>query len=81
MMKLCGLKIEGVRFLTKDEMTDEGWDYGAGIALVLSNGSVIYPSADDEGNGPGALFMKNVDGEMGHIYPFDQDQPVDSRIN
>jgi hypothetical protein len=26
------------------------------IVIVFDNGTAIYPSADDEGNGPGALF-------------------------
>lgn len=80
MTEINGLKVTGIRFLTKEEMKDEGWIYGnrVGIALMLSNGSFIYPSQDEEGNGPGAFFMKNADGECFHLYPFDE-KPFDMK--
>ena len=58
---LEGTSIVKVRAMTKAEIKREGWDYCVRsdeslIALVLSNGYVVYPSRDDEGNGPGALF-------------------------
>ena len=41
--------------MTDAERLKENWDYGT-IVLVLGNGTIVYPSQDEEGNGPGALF-------------------------
>lgn len=56
-----GRKIVGAKVLTAEEMEKEGWDSSHGYcepctALILDDGSLIYPSQDHEGNGPGALF-------------------------
>lgn len=55
-----GLKIVGFRKMTESELEGEGWEtdlsYDPAYAMVLSDGSVIYPSRDYEGNGPGAFF-------------------------
>lgn len=54
-----GLTITAVRHLTPEEMEAEGWEYNSQrpvICLELSDGSLIYPSRDAEGNGPGELF-------------------------
>ena len=60
--RLIGRTIKSVRPMTVEEMESEGWDYWHGSrtppVIVLDNGDTIYPSADDEGNGPGALFGK-----------------------
>jgi len=55
---VIGKRIVAVRRLTPQEMEAEGWECereGA-TALVLDDGSLIYPSRDDEGNGAGTLF-------------------------
>lgn len=58
--RMEGAKILEIRELTEEELIDEGWDDFSGhekpMGLVLDNGLFIYPSRDDEGNGPGALF-------------------------
>ena len=63
---IVGKKIVDVRPMTKAELSAEGWDdsYGGGmpVAVVLSDGSTLYPSQDPEGNGPGALFGKDTKG-------------------
>lgn len=59
---LVGRKIVACRYLTKEEMEGLGW-YERCIVLQLDDGSVIYPSQDDEGNGPGALFGNTKDGD------------------
>ena len=54
-----GLFIQEVRAMTDAEKEWEGWDddnRGCRTVLVLSDGSTIYPSRDDEGNGPGTMF-------------------------
>jgi len=56
-----GLTIAGVRYLTADEMKAEGWQGDTCVAVVLSDGSLIYAAMDYEGNGPGALFGRMRD--------------------
>lgn len=56
-----GLTITGVRYLTPQEMQTEGWEGGTCVAVVLSDGSIIYASQDYEGNGAGALFGRMRD--------------------
>jgi hypothetical protein len=55
--------------MTKKEAEAEGWDidlrFKTAPVLVLDDGSKIYPSADEEGNGPGALF--GVDKKGNHF--------------
>lgn len=59
---VVGKKIVEIRAMTKAEIEAEGWDKGT-TALVLDDGTVIYPSQDDEGNGCGALFGVEKDGK------------------
>ena len=54
-MNIEGRKIVSVRPLTKEEYGLEEW-YETAICLVLDDGTIIYPSSDEEGNNPGALF-------------------------
>jgi len=59
---MVGLKIREIRVQTKAEMEYEGWDMPATV-IVLEDGTLIYPSQDEEGNNAGALFgMKNGEG-------------------
>jgi hypothetical protein len=51
---LVGRRIAGVRWMTQDEQEQLGWD-NAAVVLELDNGTLVWPSADDEGNGAGAL--------------------------
>jgi hypothetical protein len=64
-------RITNIRSMTKEEMEAEGWDdhRGAPTVLELDDGSIMYPSMDDEGNGPGALFGRRADGVMVCIMP------------
>jgi hypothetical protein len=54
--------------MTDDEVDAEGWTRPGDaepVALELSNGQVMYPAADAEGNGGGALFgYTDRDGEV-----------------
>jgi len=62
MMNIIGRKIVDVINLSKDIIEAEGWEdtpYTC-IGLLLDDGNIIYPSQDEEGNGPGALFGKDV---------------------
>lgn len=59
---LVGRRITEVRYLSVDESNALGWDGSRAIVLVLDNGALFFPSSDDEGNGPGALFGQGADG-------------------
>lgn len=52
---LVGKKITKVRYMTEHERDGHGW-YGRPLLIYLDDGTVIYPSQDDEGNEAGALF-------------------------
>jgi hypothetical protein len=76
-----GLTITGVRYLTRPECITEGWGeamgvYDAAVALTLSDGSMIFASADYEGNGPGALFGRMRTGEQFILSPAQKEVAV-----
>ena len=52
---LEGKKIVKVRAMTAAEQRNLGW-YGNCVVLELDDGTKLFPSQDEEGNGPGALF-------------------------
>jgi hypothetical protein len=52
---LVGKTITKVRYMTEHEMDGHGW-YQKALMIYLHDGTVIYPSCDDEGNEAGALF-------------------------
>lgn len=52
---LVGRKIVAARYMTDKEVNDMGWGCKP-VVFQLDDGSVWFPSQDDEGNGPGALF-------------------------
>lgn len=56
---LSGLTITMIRPMTPTELDAEGWfAHGtAPLALVLSDGTLLYASQDPEGNGPGTVFV------------------------
>ena len=58
---LVGRRITEVRYLSMDESYALGWDGRRAIVLALDNGALFFPSSDDEGNGPGALFGQDTD--------------------
>jgi hypothetical protein len=55
---LVGKKIVEVRYMSKKEMEALGWTNST-VVIHLSDGTIIYPSMDDEGNDGGALFTTN----------------------
>jgi hypothetical protein len=55
---LVGRKIVGVRLMTDGEARKADW-YERSVVLVTEkdgNIQMLWPSRDDEGNGPGAIF-------------------------
>jgi hypothetical protein len=65
---VVGHKIVEMRPMTTEEMKKEGWYDKAPTVLVLSNGTKLYASRDDEGNGAGALFATTKDGSQLGFY-------------
>jgi hypothetical protein len=55
---LLNKKIVDVRYLTKEEAEDLGWDERV-VAFQTEDGLWFFPSRDDEGNGGGALFTSD----------------------
>ena len=58
---LVGRTIKQVRYLTEEECEDLNW-YSRPIIIQLSDGTMVFPSSDDEGNNAGALFGQDVSG-------------------
>jgi hypothetical protein len=72
MPQLIGTTIQAIRPMTQEELALEGWDYSARshvMALELSDGSLLYPSRDEEGSGPGELFGTDPEGEQFFVMP------------
>lgn len=67
-----GLQVVGVRGMTDEELDREGWQHYRGqspTVLELESGTILYPSADPEGNAPGAMFGIDEDGSTFALYP------------
>ena len=61
---LKGKTIALVRPLFEAECQQFGWDYEANadaMAIFFTDGTVVVPSADPEGNGAGFLFVINTE--------------------
>ena len=60
---IVGATITKVRPMTAKELKEVGWEdrYGSvPIIIELSNGEVLIPSMDAEGNGAGHIFVESV---------------------
>lgn len=55
---LLGKKIVDVRYMSKEEMEDMGWNVRV-VAFQTEDGLWFFPSRDDEGNDGGALFTSD----------------------
>ena len=56
---IIGRKVKSVRYMTVDEAGEYGWSDSA-VVITFDNGTAIFPSRDDEGNGAGALFTNVI---------------------
>jgi hypothetical protein len=67
--QLIGRKIVCIRPISDKEKELESWD-GSGCTSVieLDDGTLIYPSSDDEGNSGGTLFGKGKDGSTFYVW-------------
>jgi hypothetical protein len=52
---LVGRTVRAVRYLKKEEMDALGWEESV-VVIEFDDGTLIFPSRDDEGNGGGAMF-------------------------
>jgi hypothetical protein len=57
---LVGRRITQVRYMGDDEMTLCGWSRSP-VTLTLDDGTLLWPSSDDEGNDAGALQIQTGD--------------------
>jgi len=58
-IELIGKRVKAIRLLTDKELDLEGWDNEQGApvtAIEFDDGTIVYASQDEEGNGPGELF-------------------------
>lgn len=62
-----GKVVAQIRQLTEVEINAEGWDRGT-TAIDFTDGTTLYPSQDDEGNGPGTFFGRNKKGETFYVF-------------
>lgn len=70
---MIGRTIKNVRQMSDEEKEREGWgdSHHNPTVIELDDGSTLYPSRDDEGNGPGALFGTNADGQTIYVIPIE----------
>jgi hypothetical protein len=62
--------VKKLRYLSHAELAREGWDTREKVtALEFTDGSLLYPACDPEGNGPGALFGITPSGETIWVSP------------
>ena len=59
---LVGKKIVRASYATQHECDALGWD-SAGVVFQFEDTTTVIVSRDDEGNGPGALFVSTPDGQ------------------
>lgn len=60
---LVGRTIKAVREMTETEVENMGWYQGGGsvpVVFTLDDGSLMVPSQDPEGNGPGHIYRMEV---------------------
>ena len=60
---LVGKTIKHIRYLNDEEMESFAW-YLRPIVIVFTDGSLLIPQSDDEGNDGGAMFYQDKDGNQ-----------------
>lgn len=77
-MRITGRTIKKVYIGNKKFFEDQGWGdypYGAATIVELDDGSVIFASQDEEGNGPGLMFGIDNKGRNFYIGPEPEQAP------
>ena len=64
---LIGKTIKQVRYLTPNECANFGWNKSS-LAMFLSDGTIMIPQCDDEGNDGGAMMLLDKDKNYDVIY-------------
>jgi hypothetical protein len=60
---LLNKRIVQVRYMTEQEQQAFGW-YHKAVVIQLEDGTLVFPSKDDEGNDAGALhYIKDGEGD------------------
>jgi hypothetical protein len=75
---LMGAVIRCIRRMTEAELAANSnyWYSDAGVVVLeLTDGTLLYPSQDEEGNGPGALFGETPDGRPFRLYVEEKEAP------
>lgn len=62
-----GNVIKNIRKMTEAELEAQGWGGQAATVLELDDNSLIFPSQDEEGNGPGVLFGLDAKGNNFYV--------------
>lgn len=65
---LVGRRIVGARYLTEEERLALGWRCSV-LVIELDDGSLLFPSTDDEGNDGGAMFGQDAEGNDNGGFP------------
>ena len=65
---LVGKKIANVRYMTNDEMEDFAW-FKAPVVITFTDGTMLVPQSDDEGNDGGALFYYSKKEKKQEVIP------------
>lgn len=76
---LVGKVIKSVRFMTREEIEENGWCYGT-IVITLDDGVEVYPSQDEEGNDVGVLCFTHKN-QFGLIPKLNESELKPSRFN
>ena len=65
-----GRTITHVRPLSDDELSQLGWEDTNSHAVViqLDDGTLLFPSRDEEGNGPGCMFVQTPARTSGGLF-------------
>lgn len=65
---LVGKTIRHVRYMTDDEMENFAW-YKTPVVITFTDGSMLVPQSDDEGNDGGALFYYSKKDDKSEVIP------------
>lgn len=67
---IIGKTVVSVSHMNEYEMEREGWDhYSPTTVIEFDDGTKIFASSDEEGNGPGCMFGYTPGGDSIYITP------------